>query len=172
MQKLRQLSLFIAITLWAIIIGGIVYSHIVFFPAYLSHLPASTSLITGEYGLHEENFWLFVHPLTMLFTIITLILNWKLKERRKFILITIGIYAVAIMVTASYFLPGLKAFAGSNNSTTVTPSEWLQQGQTWQHLSWIRGFFMFIGYLMLLIALTKDKLNYRNSLPNYEEKQI
>ena len=157
MQKSRQLSLFIAITLWAIIIGGIVYSHIVYFPPYLSHLPESIQLITGEYGLHEENFWMFVHPLAILFTIITLILNWKLKARRKFILITFVIYALAILVTAIYFLPELKAFAGSSNSTTVTPSEWFQRGQTWQYLSWIRGFFMCLAFIMLLIALTKDK---------------
>ena len=69
MQKSRQLFLFITITLWAIIIGGIVYSHIVYFPPYLSHLPESTSLITGEYGLHDENFWMFVHPLAILSTI-------------------------------------------------------------------------------------------------------
>lgn len=157
MQKSRQISLFIAITLWAIIIGGIVYSHIVFFPPYLSHLPESSSLVTGEYGLHEENFWMLVHPLTLLFTIITLVLNWKLKERRKFILITLGIYASAILVTAIYFLPELKTFAESSNFPAVTPSEWLKRGQTWQYLSWIRGFFMLIGFLMLLNAITKDR---------------
>jgi len=157
MQKSRQLSLFITITIWAIIIGGIVYSHIVYFPPYLSHLPESNNLITGEYGLHDENFWMFVHPLAILSTIITLILNWKLKARRKFILITFIIYALVILATAIYFLPQLKAFAGSNNSTTITPSEWFKRGQTWQYLSYIRGFFMCLGFIMLLIALTKDK---------------
>ena len=48
-------------------------------------------------------------------------------------------------------------FANSNNATAVTPAEWFQRGQTWQHWSWVRGFFMYIGFLMLLIALTKDK---------------
>ena len=157
MQKSRQLSLFITITLWAIIIGGIAYSHIVYFPPYLSHLPESNQLITGEFGLKDGNFWMLVHPLVIIFTVITLILNWKLKVRRKFILIPLGIYALVIIATATYFLPRLFAFADSNNSTTVTPSEWFQRGQTWQHLSWIRGFFMYLGFIMLLIALTKDK---------------
>jgi hypothetical protein len=75
MQKSRQISLFITITLWAIIIGGISYSHVVYFPPYLSHLPESNRLITGEYGLHDENFWMLVHPLAILFTIIPLILS-------------------------------------------------------------------------------------------------
>ena len=157
MQKARQLSLFITITIWAIMIGGVMYSHIVYFPPYLSHLPESNKLITGEYGLKDGNFWMLVHPLAILLIIITLILNWKLKTRRKFILIAFSIYALAIVATTMYFLPGLKAFAGSGNSTTVTASEWYQRGQTWQHLSWIRGAFLFVGFLMLLIALIKDK---------------
>ena len=157
MQKSRQLSLFITITLWAIIAGGIAYSHIVYFPPYLSHLPESNHLITGEYGLHDENFWQLAHPLTIFFTIITLILNWKLKARRKFILIALGIYALAIVATASFFLPELKAFAESHNSTTIASAGWFQRGQTWQHLSWIRGFFMYLSFILLLIALTKNK---------------
>jgi uncharacterized membrane protein YhaH (DUF805 family) len=157
MQQARQVSLFITITLWAIIIGGIMYSHIVYFPPYLSHLPESNKLITGEYGLQEGNFWMLVHPLAILSIIITLLLNWKLQARRKFILITSGIYALVILVTATYFLPSLMAFAKSGNSTTVTASEWYQRGQTWQHLSWIRGSFMLLGFLMLLMALIKDK---------------
>ena len=157
MQKSRHLSLLIAIIFWAMLIGGIAYSHIVFFPAYLSHLPESTSLITGEYGLHDENFWLFVHPLAMLSTIIALILNWKIIARRNLVLITLFIYAAAIIATTIYFVPGLLAFADSNKTTAVTPAEWVQRGKTWQYMSWIRGTFMFLGFLMLLIALTKDK---------------
>jgi hypothetical protein len=159
MQNARQFSLFAAITCWAILVGGIVYSHIVYFPPYLSHLPESNKLITGDYGLHDGNFWMLVHPFAILTTIITLILNWKLKPRRKFILIALCIYALAIIATAFYFVPGLKAFAESNNSASVTPAEWFQRGQTWQYLSWIRGTFMFTGFLMLVIALTKDNLS-------------
>jgi hypothetical protein len=156
MTQARQLSLLITIMLWAIIIGGIMYSHVVYFPSYLSHLPESNSLITGKYGLHDEHFWLFVHPLAILSTIVTLIVNWKLKARRKFIFITFSIYALVLVATAVYFVPGLLAFADSTNNTTVTPAEWFQRGQTWQHMNWIRGSFMFAGFLLLVTAFTKD----------------
>ncbi|MEP7267535.1 MAG: hypothetical protein ABI844_07885 [Saprospiraceae bacterium] len=153
----RQISLFIAISLWAIIIGGVVYSHIVYFPPYLSHLPESNKLITGEYGLSEGNFWMFIHPVAFLSTIFTLILNWKLKPRRRFILISLSIYIAALMATALYFVPGLTAFANSNNNTSISVSEWFQRGQAWQHWSWLRGFFMFSGFISLLIGLTKNQ---------------
>jgi hypothetical protein len=156
MTQARQISLHFAIMLWAIIIGGIMYTHIVYFPAYLSHLPESNSLITGKYGLRDENFWLLVHPVAILSTIITLVLNWKLKTRRKFIFTSFGIYALVLVATALYFIPGLLTFADSTNNTTVTPAEWFQKGQTWQHMSWIRGSFVFVGFLLMVIALTKD----------------
>ncbi len=157
MQQLRQVSLFITISLWAMIVGGVLYSHIVYFPPYLSHLPESNSLITGEYGLKDQNFWMPLHPLVILSTFTSLIVNWKTLDKRKYILIALGIYALAIIATAIYFVPNLLAFAEAGKSTSVTVSEWYQRGQTWQHLSWIRGSFMFIGFILLLIALTKNK---------------
>ena len=157
MIKSGQLSLFIAITIWATIIGGILYSHIVYFPPYLSHLPESNNLITGDYGLHDGNFWMFVHPVAIVSTILALILNWNMNTRRKFILISVVIYALTIIATATYFLPTLMAFAASTNDTSITPSDLYHQGQTWQHLSWIRGSFMYTGFVMLLIAFTKGQ---------------
>jgi hypothetical protein len=156
MQKTRQVSLYLAIIFWAIITGGVFYSHIVYFPAYLAHLPQSNQLITGKYALHDENFWSLIHPFAILFTIVTLILNWKLKERRTFILIPAVIYALAIFFTTVYFVPELRAFAESNNNSS-TPSVLFQRGQTWQHRSWIRGSFIFVGFIMLLIALQKNE---------------
>jgi phosphoglycerol transferase MdoB-like AlkP superfamily enzyme len=160
MINLRQLSLFVALTFCGILIGGVMYSHIVYFPAYLSHLPESNQLIKGEYGLHDENFWMAVHPVAIISTIATLILNWRIKSRRKPILIALSIYLLAIGVTAIYFVPNLLAFANSDTITTVSPSEWYNRGQMWQHLSWLRGGSLYIGFLMLLSALTKNYLQH------------
>jgi hypothetical protein len=155
MKKANEISLFATLVAWAMLIGGATYAHIVYFPAYLSGLPESNSLITGDYGLRDENFWLLLHPFAILSTTIALVLNWKMAMRRKFILIPAIIYALAIVSTAIYFVPNLMEFANSGNVTNVDRSEWLQRGQTWQHLSWIRGFFLSVGFVLLLIGLTK-----------------
>jgi phosphoglycerol transferase MdoB-like AlkP superfamily enzyme len=155
-MQTKQLSLFITIIIWATLIGGVTYSHIVFFPPYLSHLPESNNLITGSYGLKERNFWMAIHPAVILSTIITLIFNWRQKERFRFIIIAGIIYALAIIATALYFVPGLIAFAESNNSAFTT-AYWYERGQTWQRWSWVRGTFLYVGFTMLLIALTKNK---------------
>jgi hypothetical protein len=152
----RTYSLFLAIIFWAILLGGIVYSHIVYFPPYLSDLPNSAVVVTGKYGLNEAPFWLTVHPLLILSLILTLALNWKIKPRRKLILTSFGIYFVILVITQLYFIPELGAFRESPESN-VSAAEWLARGNRWQHLSWIRGAICFIAFVPLLIALTKPE---------------
>lgn len=156
MQQAKQISLCIAITCWAMLLGGILYSHIVFFPPYLSHLPESTQLITGEYGLKDENFWMFIHPVTLVSVLLALLLHRKAKTTRKFIVMALGIYMLVLVATALYFVPELLAFARSADNSAVPAEAWLQRGQTWQYLSWVRGSFMLAGFIMLLTALVKN----------------
>ena len=147
-------SLMLAVILWGTLLGGITYSHLVYFPVYLSALPDSSIVVNGPYGLHESIFWLTVHPLLILSLIVTLVLNWKFEPRRKFILISFVVYLLALVVTQIYFLPELAAFAQSPDSN-VSAAEWSARGQRWQIMSWIRGGVMYAALVPLLIALTK-----------------
>lgn len=153
-SRLGTYSLFLAVILWGTLLGGIAYSHLVYFPVYLSALPDSAVVIRGPYGLHEAIFWLTIHPLLILSLIVALVLNWKSRSRRKLILISFAIYFLMLVVTQVYFLPELMAFQQSPESK-VSPSEWLARGQRWQRLSWIRGLVMYAGVLPLLLALTR-----------------
>ncbi|HEY6141330.1 MAG TPA: hypothetical protein VI670_26540 [Thermoanaerobaculia bacterium] len=152
MTRARDLSLAAAIVVWATILGGIVYSHIVWFPPYLADLPKTAALAQT---IHDEHFWLSIHPLAIVTLIAALALNWKLRSRRNLIFITVAIYAVAIVTTALYFVPELIAFRNSASSS-VAPAEWYVRGQNWQHLSWARGFFMFLAFIPLLLAWRRE----------------
>ena len=152
--RLGTYLLFLAVVLWGTLLGGIAYSHLVYFPVYLSALPDSAVVVNGPYGLHEAIFWMTVHPLLILSLIIALVLNWKNKARRKLILISFAIYFVVLVITQIYFLPELAAFERSPESN-VLRSEWLARGQRWQRFSWIRGTIMYATILPLLLALTK-----------------
>jgi uncharacterized membrane protein len=152
--RLGTYALFLAVIFWGTLLGGITYSHLVYFPVFLSALPDSAVVVNGPYGLHESRFWLTIHPLLILTLIVTLILNWKSRPRRKLILLSFAIYIVVLVVSSVYFVPELVAFARSPESS-LSPAEWLARGQRWQRLSWIRGAGMYVGILPLLIALTK-----------------
>ncbi|HEY0098104.1 MAG TPA: hypothetical protein VGB76_04020 [Pyrinomonadaceae bacterium] len=153
-SRLGTYSLFLAVILWGTVLGGIVYSHLVYFPVYLSALPASSVVVNGTYGLHEAIFWITVHPLLILSLILALVLNWKNRSRRKLILISCAIYFLVLVITQIYFIPELIAFEQSPASN-VSASEWFARGQRWQRLSWLRGVVMYAAILPLLLALTR-----------------
>ncbi|HEX8688239.1 MAG TPA: hypothetical protein VF654_17125 [Pyrinomonadaceae bacterium] len=148
-------SLFLAVILWGTLLGGIAYSHLVYFPVYLSALPDSAVVVNGPYGLHEAVFWMTIHPLLILSLIAALGLNWKSRPRRKLILVSFAIYFLVLVVTQIYFLPELAAFERSPESG-LPPAEWLARGRRWQRLSWVRGASMYAAFLPLLLALTKQ----------------
>jgi hypothetical protein len=148
------LSLSLAIILWGTLLGGIAYSHLVYFPVYLSALPASAVVVNGTYGLEESVFWKFIHPLLIIALVAALALNWRSKPRRNLIALSFAVYAVVLVVSALFFIPELGAFKHSPESATMSPAEWLARGRRWQHLSWVRGAFMYAAELPLLVALS------------------
>ena len=152
--RLGTYTLFLTVILWGTLLGGVAYSHLVYFPVYLSALPDSAVVVNGPYGLHEAIFWMTIHPLLILSLIAALALNWRLRARRKLILISFVVYVLVLVISQLYFIPELLAFAHSPGSG-LTPAEWLARGQRWQRLSWLRGAVMYAGILPLLFALTK-----------------
>src|SRR5690348_3786769 len=86
-MKARTIALMVSVLLMGILLGGIVYAHVVLFPPYLSALPSSAVLVNGPYALHDEYFWTMIHPPAVLSLVLALILNWKIPARRKLIAI-------------------------------------------------------------------------------------
>jgi len=154
-RNLGTFLLMAAIIFWATLLGGIAYSHLVYFPAYLSDLPASAVIVNGPYALSEGVFWLTVHPLLILSLVAALVFNWQSRSRRKLIALSFAVYVVVLLITAVYFLPELTLFKHSPEST-IPATEWLARGRRWQRLSWLRGAVMYLAFLPLLWALTKS----------------
>ena len=149
-------ALMVTIILWGVLLGGVVYSHMVFFPVFLSNLPESSAVVKGVYGLDESRFWMTLHPLLIISLIISLISNWRDAARRRLIAMTFGVYTTALIVTMWYFVPQLMAFASS--AQEVFPeSYWDERASLWITLSTIRGLILFIFILPLLIALARPR---------------
>lgn len=153
-RNLGTFALMVAIIFWGTLLGGVAYSHIVYFPVYLSDLPASAVLVNGPYGLNEAIFWLIIHPLLIISLVAALVLNWTSKTRRRLIAISFVVYVVVLLVSQFYFIPELALFKHSADST-ITAAEWVARGRRWQRLSWLRGTTLYLAFVPLLIALTK-----------------
>jgi hypothetical protein len=156
-QRFGNTSLMLSVILWGTLLGGIAYSHLIFFPVYLSALPDSAVVVTGTYGLHEGRFWMLIHPLLILSLVATLALNWRSPARRYLILVSFVVYVAVIVVSATYFIPELIAFERSAGSG-LPREEWLARGQRWQRLSWMRGATMYAAIIPLLFALTRPRV--------------
>jgi hypothetical protein len=152
--KLPTVSLMLSIVLWGSLLGGIWYSNLIFMPVFLSALPDSAIVVNGPLGIHEETFWMMIHPLVVLSVIITLVLNWKVKTRRKLIGLSLAVYVPVLIITGLYFIPELMDFVNSAN-LPISREEWSVRADRWKMLSWVRGAFMLAGLVPLLVALTK-----------------
>lgn len=152
--KLATLSLMVAIVVWGTVLGGFLYSHLVFFPAFLADLPDSTVVALGPYPVEDARFWMVAHLGLFAALPLTLALHWKFRERRKLILWSIAGYLVALVATFVYFVPELLAFARSPDMD-VEKAEWLARSSRWFTLSWLRGTLMYVSFVPLMVALAR-----------------
>jgi len=157
-RKLANPLLMLTIVLWGTLLGGIAYSHLVYFPVYFSDLPGSAVVVNGPYGMNDGIFWVIIHPLLIISLVATLVLNWTSSSRRKLIAISFVVYVILLLVSLFYFVPELVLFKHSPEST-IPATEWLARGRRWQRLSWLRGLTMYLAFVPLLIALTKPTDN-------------
>jgi hypothetical protein len=144
----------LAIIFWGTLLGGVAYSHLVYFPVYLSALPASAVVVNGPYGLNDTIFWAIIHPLLIVSLVAAVMANWKTRSRRNLIVLSFVVYVVILLISAFYFVPELTLFKHSPEST-LTAADWIARGKRWQRLSWLRGVAMYLAFLPLLLALTK-----------------
>ena len=157
-MRFSTIILIIAIIFWGVLLGGVVYSHVVYFPVFLSNLPDSAILVNGKYALHDEKFWMTIHPVLIVSLIVAIISNWKNKPRRKKILISFVLYAIVLIISGIYFIPELIDF--SKSPTSLLPhSDWVRRSNNWMTYSIIRGVIMFAGIIPLFIALIKPDVN-------------
>ncbi len=113
---------------WGTVLGGAVYSNLVYFPSYLSDLPNSTVVAQGPYGMDESVFWGPAHLALILCLIAAGWTNWAASTRRKLILTSSAVYVGLLAWSVLYFFPELFAFADSPNLTSVPAEEWLARG--------------------------------------------
>jgi hypothetical protein len=158
MSPIRTFVVILSSISFIIVIGGAVYEHLALVPAWTSAVPASLSVFQGEYRLAPENFWIPVHPITILLLIGSLILNWK-TGRRSFILATLVGYAIVLAITFLYFVPELMALTQSAYSTAVDPELTARAGR-WETLSLVRLAFLILLAISLLYGLSKP-IEYR-----------
>ncbi|SKB71484.1 hypothetical protein [Dyadobacter psychrophilus] len=134
------------------IIGAAIYEHAAVVPVWSIAPPRSLSMFQGEYGIKPINFWMPVHPVTVLLLAAALMANWK-EQRRKQILIVLCCYLLILAITATYFVPELIAITTSAYSAAVS-GDLAARASTWEMLSLLRLSVLLILAATLLRSLS------------------
>jgi hypothetical protein len=134
------------------IIGAGIYEHTTSVPVWRIAPPMSLTMFQGEYGIQPANFWMPVHPVTVLLMVAALVANWK-QPRRNQILIVLSGYLLILLITAIYFVPELMAITKAAYSMTVS-SDLTSRAETWEKLSLLRLSVLLVLAGVLLHALT------------------
>ena len=157
-MNLKNLLYILTCLSFCTIIGAGIYETITLWPMVYSAPPKSLAIFQGEYAYQSTNFWINIHPVTLLFFIATIIFHWK-TDRKKFLLIPLVIYVAILATTFAYFVPELIDITGATYSDTVDP-DLVQRGRTWNIANIIRAFILVGTGMYLLFGLTQkeDKL--------------
>lgn len=152
----KNLFYILACMSFSLILGVGIYEHLAVWPVAYSEPPRSLTMFQGAYAIQSANFWMPVHPVTLVLLVIALVLNRR-SERKKYLLAPIIIYAVVLAVTFSFFVPELMSLTHSPYADSFDPAI-KQRGQFWINLSLVRMVLLLAAGVMLLLGLTKSSL--------------
>ena len=152
-DMLRTLLLIPACLSFIVVMGGATYEHLAVVPAWTAAVPASLAMFQGEYGLVAQNFWIPIHPLTIVLLVVGLIANWR-TERRVYVAATLGGYLVILAATFLFFVPELMSLIGTPYSQAVD-AELTRRANLWETLSLVRLGVLGLLAVVLLLGLSK-----------------
>ena len=157
MKSAKNILLILASVSFIIALGGGTYEHVAVVPRWSAAPPLSLSMFQGNYGLNPAMFWRFIHPVTLLFLISSIILNWKNGRRNGIVIVTAG-YFIILVVTFTYFVPELIKIITTPYANTVDP-DLQSRAALWEKLSIGRLLIMILLAFQLLSCLTKPTEN-------------
>jgi len=155
-KSFSNILLIMASIAFITIIGAAIYEHAAIVPVWSIAPPRSLSIFQGEYGIQPANFWMPVHPVTILLLATAMIANWK-QPRRKQILIVFCGYLLILVITAAYFVPELLAITTSTYSA-ATSADLTVRANMWEKLSLLRLSMLLVlaGILLRSLSIQTD----------------
>src|SRR5688572_23232680 len=139
---------------FTMILGAGIYEHLAVVPKCKLAPPASLTMFQGKYGLDPADFWMIIHPVTLLFFLLALVANWK-NDRRKHIAISFGVYVVVLAVTAIYYVPELSSIINTPYKDEQDVPL-IRRAGLWEKLSLLRAVILIPTAGSLFLSLTKD----------------
>lgn len=137
----------------AVALGGGIYESVVLNPLWSASAPASFAVIQPDTGVPLQQFWIPVHGAITLFYIAALVLTWRDRTLRRWMLTGMASYLVMRTWSWLYFIPEMLAFQRIPLDS-APPPELLERVSTWTRLTLLREPLDVITFVSLLMALS------------------
>ncbi len=138
---------------WGVLCGAVVYEHLAVIPQWTREPPVSLTMWNGPFGLKAERFWMAIHPLLLLLLAGALVLEWEHPQRRLWLGVTAGAYAVIIAATVAYYVPELLKLTREPQAP-IPPPEWRRRARRWELWSFPRSALVLVLAFPLLFVLS------------------
>jgi len=153
-RYLRRALLWLVTTsaVYLLLNGAQIFETAVIVPAWTAAPPESLGMFQGKFGLDFKIFWIVFHSLHEITFIAALIVSWRLKEIRRWMLALLVIHIAVRVWTIAYFAPTIIAFQGMPYAATVDPAL-VERAARWRNLNIIRVLLFFALNAALLVPV-------------------
>ena len=155
-KRLAEALLWLAIVMSGVVFGASVYQRVSLIPEWGGNLPDSvTDYFKGTNQADASaRFWRGALPPTGLCILLTLIAAWPDRGRRTWVALALGLYLVALVWTAVYFIPKGVVPLMEQAASGMTPEEITSTARAWIFWDWLRMALTLGFVLALMKALT------------------
>ena len=131
--------------------GAQLFETALIVPAWTAAPPASLGLFQGEHRLDFKVFWIVLHSLHEITFVVALVLCWKLKAVRHWMLGLLLVHMAVRVWTLAYFVPTIVGFQSMPPSPSVDPAL-VREATRWRSLNLIRV-LLFVAVNLALLPL-------------------
>jgi hypothetical protein len=133
-------------------IGGGLYEHVVLTPLWSASPPSSFSIIQPGTGVPLQDFWIPVHAAITVFLLLSLVLAWKERKVRRWLLIGLGSYIVMRAWSGLFFIREMLEFQKVPLDSPAS-AELTARVARWTFWTWFREPLDVLSFLSFLLAL-------------------
>lgn len=154
-QTIQSIFIFAHFCLLMMFLGGVFFETFISYPNWFHNIPASLEVVNNFFQVRNPgNFFQTILPLIILTGIGFVILGWKVKPARTFILVSLALLVCTEIVTIVYIYPRIGIML--REGTTVHSVDVLKQtAQEFLRANQVRIVFILIAEVLSFIGLWK-----------------
>ncbi len=138
--------------------GAQIFETFVIVPKWTASPPESLHYFKGKYALDLKTFWIIIHSIHEITSILAIVFCWK-SDIRNPLLLLFAIHFLVRAWTILYFAPTIMEFERMANAENITQNL-INKAALWRKLNYIRvGIFLAVS--IGLIPLCMKALNLR-----------